>query len=119
MNTVAAAQSNLALVTLFVQVLMALAFLGGGGMFLVKMGRMMGIFEQNSIQHAAQLKEIKGDVKALSVVLTTVAVQKEELLALRRDLTRAQDNIADLRHGRGYVLRDQPTAPEGKRFIED
>lgn len=113
MNAVTAVPSTLTLVTLFVQMLMALAFLGGGAIFLVKMGRMMGVFEQTSIQHAANIEKIEIKIESLSKVMTTVAVQKEEMIALRRDLTRTMDAVADMRRGRGFIIRDQPAAPEG------
>lgn len=111
--TTVASDNPLATLTLVVQSLMALSFLIGGGLFLVRLGKIMGAFEQHSKYQTEQITEIKNDVKAQGAVLITVAVQKEELTSLRRDLTRVQDTITDMQRGKGYIINDrEPAAPE-------
>ena len=101
------------LVVLIVQALMALSFICGGGLFLVKLGDVMGTFKQASKQHADSITKIETKIENLSVVLTTVAVQKSEMdslraeqTTLRSDLARAQDTISELRHYRGFIIDD-------------
>ena len=42
------------------------AVIGGGAAILIKMGRMMGVFETIGKQQSAEIRELKSDVKELN-----------------------------------------------------
>lgn len=86
-----------------VQIIEALAMIGGGGMILVKMGKMMGVFESIGKQQAEEITEIKEEIKEIRTVVTTVAVQKTEINGLRDELKFLRDAYNELRHGKGII----------------
>lgn len=86
-----------------VQIIEALAMIGGGGLILIKMGRMMGMFESIGRQQAEEITEIKDEIKEIRTVVTTVAVQKTEINNLRDELTMLRTTVDELRHGKGIV----------------
>jgi len=90
------------------QIVQTIAVIGGGGIILVKMGRMMGMFEQIGTQQAEEISEIKGELKDLGKLLTTVAVQKNEINNLRDQVVMMQRQMDDMRHGEGFVLPISP-----------
>lgn len=82
------------------------AIVFGGGAILIKMGRMMGEFTTIGKQQAAEINEIKQEVKQLNTLITTVAVQKAEMSSIREELALLRRWYDELRHGRGYITRE-------------
>lgn len=74
-------------------ILVLLGLAGTGIHLAFKTGR----FSQSVENMQAEIKELKEVAKAVSDVLTTVAVQKSEIEHLRAD-------INEIRHGEGFVL---------------
>ena len=79
------------------QVIQTAAVVFGGAIILVKMGRMMGAFEQIGKRQAMEITEIKSELKDLSKLLTTVAVQKNELNNLREQFVIIQRQLEEIR----------------------
>lgn len=72
------------------------------GMLFLKMGGFMQSVEVMKVE----LADLKSFVLSMRDVLTTLAVQKNELNHLR-------DDVTDLRHGRGFVISQQYPLKEG------
>ncbi len=77
--------------------------LGGGGMIIWRMSRMATRFELIGDAQAKEITEIKNEVTAMRVLMTTVAVQKERLDSQGARLNLLDQRYDELRHGEGFV----------------
>lgn len=92
-----------AVIDLVFKALEIIALVMGGGMILIRMGKMAGGFEAIGRQQACEISELKSEVKGLSALITTVAVQKIELEGIRSDIERLTKWYDELRHGKGII----------------
>ncbi len=75
----------------------------GGGMIIWRMSRMATRFELIGDAQAKEITEIKNEVTAMRVLMTTVAVQKERLDSQGARLNLLDQRYDELRHGEGFV----------------
>lgn len=73
-----------------------LAIIGGGAIFFMKAGRSAGRVEELLKVHHDDILNLQQDLKNLQPVLTTIAVQKEQI----QNLVKWYD---ELRHGQGFI----------------
>lgn len=83
-----------------------IALILGAGTILVRMGRMMGEFKIIGEQQAVEISEMKTEIKTLSMLITTVAVQKVEMAGLREDIALLRQWYDELRRATGQVNSD-------------
>lgn len=74
------------------------AVVGGGGFALFKLGRLWG-------RMAIDIESLKDETKKVGEILTTIAVQKQQIETIER-------RIEELRHGEGFIF---PIADAFKR----
>lgn len=86
------------------QVVQILAFVGGGGTVVWKLGKAVAKFEQIGIQQGKEISEMKVELKALSSVIVRIAVQDENVASVERRLERMERMWDELRHGEGFVV---------------
>lgn len=67
-----------------------LAIVGGGGFALFKLGRLWG-------RMAVDIEALKNETKKVGDILTTIAVQKQQIETIER-------RIEELRHGEGFIF---------------
>lgn len=87
-----------------VRIIEIVSFVGAGLGIIFKMGKMTERFELIGKQQAKEITELKTEVKALSNVMTLVAVQKERLDSQAERLNLLDQRYEDLRHGEGFVF---------------
>ncbi len=85
------------------KILQLVVIVGGAGGILFRVGRAVSRFEVIGKIQSAEISELKSEVKALSAVITTVAVQKVELSSMRADISRLSAWYDELRHGQGFI----------------
>lgn len=77
--------------------------LGGGGVIIWRMSRMATRFELIGDAQAREISEIKNEMTAMRVLMTSVAVQKERLDGQAERLNLLDKRYDELRHGEGFV----------------
>lgn len=89
-------------------------FIVMGGLGLVwKFGRVVQKFESTTGEHSKDITMLKDGVAKIATSLETLARVEERLLGLGTRVGRAEQQIDELRHGEGYVLRGlSPTQPK-------
>lgn len=86
-----------------VQLLEIVTMVSGVGVMLYKLGRAVTSFELIGSQQAKEIGEMKTEIKGLNVLLTTVAVQKAELINMHEDITLLRRSHEELRRGRDAI----------------
>ena len=79
------------------------SIIGGGGLVVYRLGRTSAKIEAAMTLQAAEISELKEDVKVVGRLLTDVAVQKERLDSHARRLDLLDRRYDELRHGEGFV----------------
>lgn len=88
---------------LIIKLIELIALVGGGGVFIFKMGRVVSKFEEVGKKQSSDIDELKKDMKVMVEVLTKQALQGERITALSARLTLIDKQIDELRHGEGFV----------------
>ncbi len=90
------------------KVLEIFSIVGGGAVVAFRLGRTTqkveeAIATQNILmkEQASDITDLKFETKKLSEVVTQLAVQHTRL-------DRIEDDIRDMKHGRGYVIEESP-----------
>ena len=91
-----------------------LGVLGGGAIFLVKMGRSFQEMkqgqdrvEQKVDSQQTEMSELKEDIKTLNKLLVDVAIQKQRLDSQDQQLRILDQRYDELRRGVGLITKDQ------------
>lgn len=89
---------------LIVKIIELITIVGGGGVFIFKMGRAVSKFEEVGRQQGTSLNELKIEVKSLATIMTKQALQDERITNMTTRLNMVDKNIDELRHGNGFVF---------------
>ena len=79
------------------------ALIGGGGIFIFKMGRAVSKFEEVGKNQHEDISEIKTEMKAMTKIMTKQALIDERIAALSVRMTLLDKSVDELRHGEGFI----------------
>lgn len=99
------AELSVGLATLAVELV---TIIGSVGIVVYKLGSVVTRFEAIGEKQAGEIGELKEDVKAVSKILTEVALQNQRQSALEERVNRIDRLLEDLRRGEGFILPFPP-----------
>ena len=92
-------------VDLWLKIINLVALIGGAGAILYRLGVAVSRFGTIGKQQALEITILKVDVKAISEVVTKVAVQNQRLDNMAERIAMIDRRMEDLRRGEGFVKR--------------
>lgn len=90
-------------VDLVIKLVELVAIIGGGGVFMFKMGRAVSKFETVSTRQADDIAELKMDFKAMAEATLQLALQDQRMTNMSQRITATEELVNELRHGEGFV----------------
>jgi len=107
---------NAADADLIIRAIEVLALIGGGGIFIFKMGRAVSRFETVAERQSDDISDMKNDMKNLTKVMMEQAVHEQRMTNLSERQTLVEKQVDDLRRGEGYILPLFPKpSPQGDK----